>query len=72
MPEFVYLAGMAVKIERTVGGHNHDTLQKCISDVYASRSMGPYQIKSCQNICFCQSKLICIHGKFNKNKFYSI
>ena len=24
-----------VKIEHTVGGHNHDILQQCISDVYA-------------------------------------
>ena len=32
---------MAVKIERTVGDHNHDILQQCRSDVYASRSMGP-------------------------------
>ena len=29
------------KIEHTVSGHNHDILQQCISDVYASRSMGP-------------------------------
>ena len=36
----VYLACMAVKIEHTVGGHIHDILQQCISDVYASRSMG--------------------------------
>ena len=36
----VYLACMAVKIEYIVGGHNHDILQQCISDVYASRSMG--------------------------------
>ena len=32
---------MAVKIELTVGGHKHDILQQCISDVNASRSMGP-------------------------------
>ena len=41
MSKCVYLACMAVKIEHTGGGHNHDTLQQCISDVYASRSMGP-------------------------------
>ena len=33
----VYLACMAVKIEHTVDGHNHDILQQCISDVYASQ-----------------------------------
>ena len=37
----VYLACMAVIIERTVGDHYHDILQQCSSDVYASRSMGP-------------------------------
>ena len=41
MSKCVYLACMAVKIEHTVGGHNQDILQQCISDVYASRSMGP-------------------------------
>ena len=29
---------MAVKIEHTVGGHNHDILQQCISDVYTTSS----------------------------------
>ena len=37
----VYLASMAVKIERTVAGHIHDILQQCIVDINASRSMGP-------------------------------
>ena len=32
----VLLASMAVKIEHTVAGHNHDILQQCIFDV-----MGP-------------------------------
>ena len=41
MSKCVCLACMAVKIEHTVGGHNHDILQQCISDVYASRGMGP-------------------------------
>ena len=41
MSKYVYLACMTVKIEQTVGGHNHDILQQCISDVYAIRSMGP-------------------------------
>ena len=39
MSKCVYLACMAVKIEHTVG--SHDILQQCISDVYASRGMGP-------------------------------
>ena len=39
----VYLASMAVKIERTVAVHNHDILQHCIFDVHASQSMGPQQ-----------------------------
>ena len=37
----VYLVSMAVKIEHTVAGHNHDILQQCIFAVHASRSMGP-------------------------------
>ena len=41
MPKCIYLDGMAVKIEHTVGDHNHDILQQCISDDYASRSMAP-------------------------------
>ena len=40
MSQCVYLACMAVKIEHTVGSHNH-ILQECISDVYASQGMGP-------------------------------
>ena len=58
----VYLACMAVKIEHTVGGHNHDILQQCISDVYASQVWA-------SNICFCPSKLICMHGKLIKINF---
>ena len=38
----LYLACMSVKIEHTVDGHSHDILQQCISDVYASPSMGPH------------------------------
>ena len=68
----VYLASMAVKVEHTVAGHNYDILQQCIFDVQASRSTGPQRCKTCQHICFCPSKLICIHGKLNTNKFYSI
>ena len=50
------LARMVVKIEHTVGSHNHDILQQCIYDVYASR-----------NIFFCPSKLICIYEKIKIN-----
>ena len=64
----VYLASMAVKIEHTVAGHNQNILQQCIFDVHASRSMGAQHGKNCQNICFCPSKLICIHGKLNIDK----
>ena len=32
----VYLALMAVKIEHTVAGHNHDILRQCIFAVHAS------------------------------------
>ena len=32
MSKCVYLACIAVKIEHTVGGHNHDILQQCISE----------------------------------------
>ena len=41
MSKCVFSASMAVKIEHTVGSHNHDILQQYISDVHASRSMGP-------------------------------
>ena len=54
---------MAVKIEHTVDGHNHDILQQCITDVYASQVWGLNQSKTCKNICFDPSKLICLHGK---------
>ena len=64
----VYLASMAVKIEHTVAGHNHDILQQCIFDVHASRIMGPQPELKMPNICLSSLKLICIHGKLNKNK----
>ena len=44
----VYLACKAVKIEYTVDGHNHDILQQCIFDVYASQVWGLIQSKTCQ------------------------
>ena len=46
MSKCVYLASMAVKIEHTVDGHNHDILQQCISDVYASQVWGLNQSKT--------------------------
>ena len=45
----VYLASMAVKLEHTVAGRNHDILQQCIFDVHASRTTGPKRSKICQN-----------------------
>ena len=68
----VYLASMVVKIKHTVAGHNHDILQQCIFVVHASQSTGPKRSKNCQNIWFCPSKLFCVHGKVNTNKFCSI
>ena len=62
----VYLASMAVKIEHTVAGHNHDILQQCIFDVHASRIMGPQPELKMPNICLCSSKLICIHEQLKK------
>ena len=45
MSKCVYLACMAVKIEHTVDGHNHDILQQCISDVYASQVWNSTRVK---------------------------
>ena len=41
----IYLAYMAVKIEYTVGSHNNDILQQCISDVYASQVWASTRVK---------------------------
>ena len=68
----VYLACMAVKIEHTVGSHNHDMLQQCILMFMPAEVWGLNQSKHYQNICFCPSKLVCIHGKLKKNKLCSI
>ena len=46
----VYLASMAVKLEHTVAGHNHDILQQCIFDVHASRTTGSKRGNNCPNI----------------------
>ena len=45
MSKCVYLACMAVKIEHTIGGHNHDILQQCISYVYASQVWASTRVK---------------------------
>ena len=41
---------MAVKIEHTVAGHNHDILQQCIFDGRASRSTGPQAVQKIAKI----------------------
>ena len=69
----VYLTSMAVKIEHTVAGYNHNILQQCIFDVHASLRTEPKRGKNCQNKCvFFPSKFIYIHGKVNTNKFCNI
>ena len=69
----VYLACMAVKIELTVDGHNHDILQQCISDVYASQVWGLNQSKTCRQIyAFVHRNLSTRNGKLHKIKFCCI
>ena len=53
----VYLAGMAVKIEHTVGGHNHDILQQCISDVYVSQVWASTRVKLAKIYAFVHRNL---------------
>ena len=53
----VYLACMAVKIEHTVGGHNHDILQQCISDVYASQVWASTRVKLAKIYAFVHRNL---------------
>ena len=65
----VYLACMAVKIERTVDGHNHDTLQQCISDVYASQILGLNQSKTCQIYAFVHRNLFACTENYIKINF---
>ena len=53
----VYLAYMAVKIEHTIGGHNHDILQQCISDVYASQVWASARVKLAKIYAFIHRNL---------------
>ena len=65
----VYLACMAVKIEQTVDGHNHDILQQCISDVYASQVWGLNQSKTCQIYAFVHQNLFACTENYIKINF---
>ena len=65
----VYLACMAVKIEHTVDGHNHDILQQCISDVYASQLWGLNQSKTCQIYAFVHRNLFACTENYIKISF---
>ena len=51
MSKCVYLASMAVKLEHTVAGRNHDILQQCIFDVHASRTTGPRESSRNKHKC---------------------
>ena len=53
----VYLACMAVKIEHTAGGHNHDILQQCISDVYTSQAWASTRVKFAKIYAFVHRNL---------------
>ena len=65
----VYLACMAVKIEHTVAGHNHDILQQCISDDYASQVWGLSQSKTCQIYAFVHRNLFACTENYIKINF---
>ena len=65
----VYLACMAVKVEHTVDGHNHDILQQCISDVYAKQVWGPNQSKTCQIYAFVHRNLFACTENYIKINF---
>ena len=67
--ECVYLACMAVKIEHTVDGPNHDILQQCISDVYASQVWGLNQRKICQIYAFVHRNLFACMENYIKLNF---
>ena len=59
---------MAVRIEHTVGGHIHDILQQCISDVYASQVWASTRVKLAKLYAFVHRN-ICMHGKLIKINF---
>ena len=65
----VYLASFAAKIEHTVDGHNHDILQQCVSDVYASQVWGLNQSKTCQIYAFVHRNLFACTGNYIKINF---
>ena len=69
MSKCVYLACMAVKIEHTVAGHNHDILQQCISDDYASQVWGLSQSKTCQIYAFVHRNLFACTENYIKINF---
>ena len=69
MCKCVYLACMAVKIEHTVDGHNHDNLQQCIPDVYASQVWGLNQSKTCQIYAFDHQNLFACTENYIKINF---
>ena len=69
MSKYVYLACMAVKIEHAVDGHNHDILQQCISDVYASQGWGLKQSKTCQIYAFVHQNLFACTENYMKINF---
>ena len=69
MSKCLYLACMFVKIEHTVDGHNHDILQQCISDVYASQSMCLTQSKTCQIYAFVHRNLFAWTENYIKINF---
>ena len=43
--------------ENTVGGHNHDILQQCISDVYASQVWASTRVKLAKIYAFVHRNL---------------
>ena len=60
---------MAVKIEHTVEGHNHDILQQYSSDVYASQVLGLNQSKTCQIYAFVHRSLFVCTENYIKINF---
>ena len=53
----IYLACMYVKVEHTVGGHNHDILHSYISDVYASQVWASTRVKLAKIYAFVHRNL---------------